>query len=497
MSKRTDSPGLGSLGSGALTAGSFLLVSGIAAAIGVVIAREFGRSEETDGLLAAYGLFVVVVIASQAIRVAVLPQLARAQEEGRLAGELARFAIALVVIAVPLLLVSALGSSLVARLFTGDGSEIAEDTAAEVLRWVIPAGIAHLFAALAASGLAAIDDYRTAALGYVLGSSAGLVLILARVEPDGIIAVAWGSMLNGAITLLVVVVGLALHAKRVRMPRGAVRPSGPPVRARLSVFAVGAALPLALQFLYVICLPFASRLGTGAATSFVYAYLAASSLVTVTAGSLGIVTSVPLSRSGAGSVQAARHVVATSWLSLVLVGAAAGVFALAGGVLVEAVLGEAYAGDIGADIGRVVVVLSLWMVAAVGVAVTFPLAFVAGRTRGLPWIALAALVLQVPLAWLGSELLELDGLAVALAVSTLLVLTALLVDLGALAATARRLGAAAAFVAGLSVASFLPPALVLGALASAAAGLWLYVVLLALFRPRSLRDSWHYLRALG
>ena len=497
MSKRTDPLGLGSLGSGALTAGSFLLVSGIAAAIGVVIAREFGRSEATDGLLAAYGLFVVIVIASQAIRVAVLPQLARAQEEGRLAGELAGFAIALVLIAVPLVLVSALGSSLVARLLTGDGSEIAEDTAAEVLRWVVPAGVAHLFAALAASGLAAIDDYRTAALAYTLGSASGLVLILARVESDGVIAVAWGSMLNGAVTLSVVVVGLALHAARLRMPRGAVRPSGPPVRARLGAFAVGAALPLALQLLYVICLPFASRLGTGAATSFVYAYLAASSLVTVTAGSLGIVTSVPLSRAGVGTVQAARHVVATSWLALVLVGAAAGMFALAGGVLVEAVLGEAYAGDIGADIGRVVVVLSLWMVAAVGVAVTFPLAFVAGRTRGLPWIALAALVLQVPLAWVGAEVLELNGLALALAASTLLVLTALLVDLDALAGTARRLGAAAAFVAGLSVASFLPPALVFGALASAVVGVVLYVVLLTAVRPRSLRDSWHYLRALG
>jgi len=137
------------------------------------------------------------------------------------------------------------------------------------------------------------------------------------------------------------------------------------------------------------------------------------------------------------------------------------------------------------------------MVAAVGVAVTFPLAFVAGRTRGLPWIALAALALQVPLAWVGSEVLELDGLALALAVSTLLVLTALLVELDALADTARRLGAAAAFVAGLSVASFLPPALVLGALASAVVGVVLYVVLLTAARPRSLRDSWHYLRALG
>ena len=93
------------------------------------------------------------------------------------------------------------------------------------------------------------------------------------------------------------------------MPRGAVRPSGAPVRARLGAFAVGAALPLALQLLYVVCLPFAARLGPGAATSFVYAYLASSSLVTVTAGSLGIVTSVPLSRAGfgAGAGRAARR----------------------------------------------------------------------------------------------------------------------------------------------------------------------------------------------
>jgi len=497
VSKRTDSPGLGSIASGALTAGSFLVVSAIAAGIGVVIAREFGRSAETDGLLAAYGLFVVIVIAAQAIRVAVLPELALARDEGRLAGELAGFAVALVVIAIPLVLVATFGSSLVARLLTGDGSDVAQQTAAEVVRWVVPAGVAHLFAAVAASGLAALDDYRTAALGYALGSSAGLALILARVEPDGIIAVAWGSMLNGAVTLAVVLAGLVLHAAQLDVPRRAVRPSGPPVRTRLGAFAVGAALPLGLQLLYVVCLPFAARLGTGAATSFVYAYLAASSLVTVTAGSLGIVTSVPLSRAGLAPAQAVRHVVATSWLSLALAGAAAGVFALAGGDLVEAVLGEAYAGDVGADIGRLVVVLSPWMIAAVGVAVTFPLAFVAGRTRGLPWIALGALALQVPLAWAGGELLELDGLAIALAASTLLVLVALLVELHALGGAVRRLGAAAAFVAVLTVVAFLPPALVLGTPASALVGIALYVVLLAMVRPRSLRGSWHYLRTLG
>ena len=42
VSKRTDSSGLGSLGSAALTATSLLVVSGFAALVGVIIAREFG-----------------------------------------------------------------------------------------------------------------------------------------------------------------------------------------------------------------------------------------------------------------------------------------------------------------------------------------------------------------------------------------------------------------------------------------------------------------------
>jgi hypothetical protein len=275
------------------------------------------------------------------------------------------------------------------------------------------------------------------------------------------------------------------------------RPTGPPLRSRLGAFAVGAALPLALQLLYVVCLPFAARLGTGAATSFVYAYLAAASLVAVTAASLGLATSVALARRGVRAEAVAHHIVASSWLALVLVGAAAGVFALAGGDVVEAVLGDSYRADVGSEVGRLVVVLSPWMVASVGIAVAFPLAFVVGRTRGLPWIAAAALVLQVPLSWAGARVLDLDGLTLALAVSTIFVLAALLWDLGTLAGTARGLLLAGLAVAGLTLAAFLPPALLFGSLVSAAIGLVVYVGLLALLRPRGLTASWQYLRTLG
>jgi O-antigen/teichoic acid export membrane protein len=400
-------------------------------------------------------------------------------------------------IALPLVLVAELAAPWLATLLTGDSGGVAHDTAAQALHWVVPAACAHLYAGVLASGLAALDDYATAAFGYAAGSAAGLALILLRVEPDGIIAVAWGMTLNGSIALLVPLLGLVMRAGRAQMPRRAVRPSGAPLRSRLGIFVVGAALPLALQLLYVVCLPFASRQGEGAATSFVYAYLGASALVTVTGGSLGLVTSVPLTRSRIDAARTARHVVAASWLSLSLVGAACGVFALAGGDVIESVLGGAYGGEVGAELGRLIVLLAPWILASVAISLAFPLAFVTGRTRALPWIGLAALVLQVPLAWLGAELLELDGLAVSLAVMTVLVCVALLRQLGALEATAPGLVAAALTIAGIAGLAFVPPSLLLGSVAAAAIGVIVYAIVLALVRPRGLADGWHYLRALG
>jgi hypothetical protein len=496
VAKRTESSGLGSLASAALTAGSTFLVAAFAAAVGVLIAREFGRTDETDGFFAAYGVFFVVVLAAQAIRIAVLPTLARSRQEGLLAGEIAGYAGAIAVVAVPLLLVSELATGQLADLLTGGTSKVAEDAASDALRWMVPAAVAHLFAGLAASGLAALDDYATAAFGYAAGSAAGLSLMLARVEPDGIVAVGWGMMLNGAISLLVPLAGLAWRARRERMPRGAVRPTGSPLLARLGVFATAASLPIALQLLYVVCLPFAGRLGSGSVTSFGYAYLAAASLVSVTAVSLGLVTSVPLARSGLTSARAARHVVSSSWVALALIGAATGVFSIAGADVVEAVLGDAYGGDVGEEVGRLVAVLAPWMVVSVGVNVSFPLVFVVERVRALPGIGLAALALQVPVAWAAGELAGLDGLALALAVSTAIVLVALLRELDALSATVRGLALAAATVAVLALAGFVPPELVLTSSAAALVGVGLYAALVAALRPRGLREAWAYLRAL-
>jgi peptidoglycan biosynthesis protein MviN/MurJ (putative lipid II flippase) len=494
--KRTDSAGLGSLGSAALTASSLVVVTGFAALVGVLIAREFGRTDETDGFFAAYGVFVVVVTASQAIRVAVLPSLARSREEGRLAGTSAGFAVALALVGAPLLLLALFASDQLAAILTGAGSDTAQDACAEALRWVVPASVAHLFTGLVASTFAALDDYAIPALGYAVGSATGLAYIVVRTDPDGIVAVSRGMAVTAFVGLLAPLVALAWKARRASMPAAAVRPAGERLHRRLAIFIAAAAIPLSLQLAYVVSIPFAGRLGSGAVTSFGYAYLAATTFAGITAFSIGLVSSVPLSRRTLTPTGIAHHVVASTWVALVVVGAAVGAVALAGAGMIEGILGKDYGDDVGEEVARVIVVLSAWIVAAVGVNVAFPLAFVVGRLRALPWIGVAALAAQLLLAWLGVELLELDGIAVSLGLSTLLVLGALLVQLGAASQGLLGIALAAGVIAALTCAAFLPPALVSRGLVGAVVGLVLYVGLVAIVRPRRLTSSWSYLRAL-
>ncbi|MBA3246247.1 MAG: hypothetical protein H0T61_13885, partial [Actinobacteria bacterium] len=197
--QRTDPIRRSALASGALTAVSLAVVTGLSAVVGVVIAREFGRGPETDGFFAAYSVFLVLVLVGTSMRVAVLPPLARARLAGTFERELGSYAAAITVVALPALVLTLLAGDWLAGQLTGGLPAVAQETAAETLRYVVPAAIAQVYAALAASGLAAHDSYGTAAAGYAAGSAAGIALILLLVGEHGIAAVAWGMLLNGSL----------------------------------------------------------------------------------------------------------------------------------------------------------------------------------------------------------------------------------------------------------------------------------------------------------
>lgn len=493
---RRTSGRFGSLAAAAITGVSLVVQSALAVVVGVILAREFGRNAETDGFFAAYGVFIVLALAANALRLVVLPPLARAREASRLAQETAAWATVLASGLVPVLVVSIVFRRPIADFLTGDGPELSLDTAATVLPLVVIAGIGQVYAGLLASALAALDDYVTSALAFIVSSAAGLATILVRLDSAGVKAVAVGMIVNGVGATLLMAGALSFRAWKESMPASGARPAGATLASRVVQAIRGCALPLALQGSYLMCLPLAPHEGVGAVTSFGYAFLGSSAVVAATASSFGLVTAVPLTRAGLDSSRVAHHVVATSWLAVLAVGATAGITAVAGEPIMSRVLGAEFYGSAGAELGQLIAMFAPWMVVTIGVTVTFPLMFVAGRERPLPWIALAMLLVQAPLAFIGQRLFGLPGLALALAGSTVVTLAGLLRVLEALRPSVRGLAVPTGYVLVTAVPSFLVAYLVLPDVAAAVVGLVVYLALALVLRPGGLVDALRYLHAL-
>jgi hypothetical protein len=153
---------------------------------------------------------------------------------------------------------------------------------------------------------------------------------------------------------------------------------------------------------------------------------------------------------------------ASSWPALLAVAATAGIFAVAGAEITHLVLGGAYGDDVGAEIGRLVVALAPYMVASLALSVTLPLVFVSGRGGRLPLVGLGVLAIHVPLAFAGQALAGLEGLALALAVSTGIAFAWMLGLLDAVRSTLERLVPALAIVGGCALVGFVPAGAVLG-----------------------------------
>jgi hypothetical protein len=479
--------------SGVLTGLAQGVLALAAAGAGALLAHKFGRSAETDGFLSAYAVYIVLVFAAQAFRMVAVPDLTRAVTAGRLGGEIRAYALAFLALAVPVSLLVALFAKPIGDLITGTLPAPASHVAARSVAILVVAAFGQLLAALCASALAALDSYGTAAAGFALGGITGLIVFAALAGPVGIVALAWGLAVNS-----VIAIGVPLAALHRKGALGGLWPERLDLGGRLAKLAQGAAIPLALQGCYLLALRFSAYLGVGRVSSFSYAYLAASTLVSATAFSLGLISSAPLTRRGIDPVAAGRHVVHAAWVSLVIVGAMAGVFALVGGRIVGGVLGNAYGGDVGRELGHLVVYLALWMLAWVSFAVAFPLVFVADKRWTLIPLATFGFLVCIPVGLALRSLWGLPGLAIALGVSTLLIAGGLLATLSVrtLAIAAAGLARLALAVGASSAIAFGGLSLLLSPLAAALVGTVVYGVLMFALRSLGLSDAWTYVRGL-
>ncbi|MDX6504484.1 MAG: hypothetical protein QOE29_1609 [Gaiellaceae bacterium] len=483
--------GRSALSSGALTGASLAILSLSAAGGAALLSHEVAKGPQTDGFFAAYGVYLVLVLVASAFRFVVLPALTRAEERGELAAQLVRSAVAFSVLAVPALVAALVFPHALAAAITG--REAARAEAARALLWLLPAAVAQLYAGLVASALAARNSYATAALGFAAGGVSAFVLFALLVRSHGATALAWGLALNGAISLGVPLVRLLSLGSLGRVAGWATGLAGEAVE-----LARGIALPVAAQALVVIGGRFASGIGSGAQTTFSYAYIIAGISVTVSAGALSLVSSAPLTRGRVDRERAVAHVGAASWLSLAVVGFSTGLVALVGSRIAGVALGGSFSGASGVELAHVVVALTPWAVASVAFSVAYPLAFVFGRTGWLPALGLAVAGLAVPLEWGARDVRGLVGLAVGLAVSMMaLLLGVLALIVGVeLLRVLRELAAASLVVGALTTVAFGLPSLVLGAWPAALVGSALYLAVLLLATPPPLRRALAYVHAL-
>jgi hypothetical protein len=187
-----------------------------------------------------------------------------------------------------------------------------------------------------------------------------------------------------------------------------------------------------------------------------------------------------------------------AWVSLSFVGAAAGVFALVGGRIVHLVLGDQYAGQVGRQLGLLVVYLSPWMIAWVGFVVTFPLVFVADKRRHLTPVAFVALASMIPLGLALRALWGMPGIAIALGLATLVAALGLLliVDPRTLAIAVVGLARVALALGAASALAFGALSLALPAIGAALLGVVVYALIVLSTRSFGLSEGWAYVRGL-
>jgi hypothetical protein len=102
---------------------------------------------------------------------------------------------------------------------------VAATSASRAIPWLVPAAFAQTLAALGASALAARDSYLVAAAGYASGAVAGLIVFVSLASTQGLVSLAWGLALNGALAAGIPFVALVLSG-HLGGTREAAVPSG-------------------------------------------------------------------------------------------------------------------------------------------------------------------------------------------------------------------------------------------------------------------------------
>lgn len=387
----------------ALTSLSQVAVLAGVALMGVLMARRFGTTAETDGFFIANAINGVLLLVAQSLRTTTVATFVNQRSDARLferqLGALVVMWLGAVVIVLGILVP---GASLAlagatARVFR---------TAALVL---VPGAALQLFAGLASGRLAADHAFGAPAIAYAAGTIASVIAFFPLTSALGVDGVAPALVCGYAVGAIAMAIALGRDGWRPRPPvlHGAPRLAGH--------LLLGATAAIAAQATLAVSVGFANGATIGGATIYSYAIMAVLALNAGLASPVSIVYAPVVARPGTD--------VAALALRVFRVGAIVAPVAVAGLCLLgrapaEAVLTRVSDADV-SEIFQLILILSPTLLAGMLMMVPLVSVLASGRVRGLGVSAAATVTTHVVLCAAVRALgLGLEALAAVTLVST-------------------------------------------------------------------------------
>ena len=422
---------------GLLMAISTLAMAGASAIQAVLYLGEYGATARTDAFFAAFAVYQVAGVFTQATRVSSVPLLVGDRAIGML-----RFFGGLAVIAVPVILACGPLAGPVADLLAPSATGSAHDLAVSALRILCVAIVLQLGAAGAATLLGMRDRFEPVAAAYAFGALTGLIVFVA-VRTTGELALAWSMLAMAVVTTSWAFVALwKVRRSEVADGTGGLGWRSYDRKSRLlteSVTTAGHFLGRSVVYFvinafFLVTLAVVGREGgAGAATVLSYAYLLASYLVAGTSTAVGISRAPDMVRGAQEDEW--RTVVADTvphgYRYAILVSApilAAGVVAAT--PVVDTLLPTALGAGQADQLGRDILLLAPWTAAALVLNFAIPSLFALGKARTVNALAPFALAIHIGSVVLGGQIAGVEGVIAGSAVAPFL-FAAVLIVLGA------------------------------------------------------------------
>jgi hypothetical protein len=403
-------------GSAAITAALQVASMAVGAIFALLILRQFGKSPQTDGLLAAYGVYGLVLVVAGTLRTTIVAPLT---QSGRPLERVNDFLGAATLVVAGTALPFVLLASPVASLLTGDLGSEAQDAATTALICFWAAAAGQLIVAVAAAALAVRAEFALPGAAYVVAGLTSIAVLLTAGDALGTDAAALGVAGGGVLAAALLLVRLRRVGWR---PRALFR-RGTTLRSA-ALMLTGAVGVVGWQACYVITLAFAARLGPGEVTLYTYAFFAAGMLIGATGGSASIVMAAPIAEDWDGE---------PAWLrpptldvlraGLTIIVPVLGGAALIGDDVLELLLGADLTRADEVTIVTCLMILAPVITAHLAGSVSTLAAFAHRRYGALALIAIAAVAVHVGLSAIALTGDTLEWLTAATVGTTLFLLT--------------------------------------------------------------------------